>query len=358
MNRPSADSNNPILSGTSVPQVAVFADRARWDQFVTANPAATLYHLWCWGEILHEALGHAPTRLAAVAGNELQGILPLTHVQSRLFGSSLISMPFLNYGGVVATTDLARERLYEQAIAIARDHQVSFLELRNTQPVTGTHPVKLEKATFIMPLTDDEETTMATLRKATRNRLRKMDEYNLEIRRGGMDILDDFYTGFSIAMKEHGTPVLPRQFFRSVITHFGDQAEFYVACQNGKIAGAKLTIVFRDTLYSIWGGYPKEFRNTLANYLLSWEAARQAIQKKIKFVDFGRSNIESGPADFKRHFGCQQYQLYWEYPYLPSGKLPALNPQNAKYQTAIAVWRKLPLGVTRLVGPYLSKKLP
>ncbi len=353
-----ADNDNSQLLSRVGHNIEPCTDHAQWDTFVTGNPSATLYHLWCWGEIIQEALGHPPTRLMAGDDGNIRGVLPLVHIQSRIFGSSLISMPFLNYGGVVAASPDTREALYRHAIDMARERNVSFLELRNTQPAESTHPVKLEKATFIMPLTGDEESTLATLRKATRNRLRKMLEYNLEIRRGGLDILDDFYHGFSIAMKEHGTPVLPKQFFRSVVNHFGDRAEFYVACKDGKIAGAKLTIVFRDTLYSIWGGYPKEFRNTLANYLLSWEAVRQAINRKIKFVDFGRSNIESGPADFKRHFGCEQFQLYWEYPYLPSGKLPALNPQNAKYQTAIAIWRKLPLSVTTLVGPHLSRRLP
>ena len=42
-----------------------------------------------------------------------------------------------------------------------------------------------------------------------------------------------------------------------------------------------------------------------------------------------------------------------------SGKaLPELNPDNPKYRAAIALWKKLPVNVTELIGPAIVKNLP
>jgi len=266
-------------------------------------------------------------------------------------------MPFLNYGGVCADSDGISRQLFDAAIELAREHDVSYIELRNTVQPSGNYPVKTDKATFILSLLESEEVAMKALRKATRNRLRKMRQYDMQVERG-VDLLNSFYHGFAIAMKEHGTPVLPKRFFKEVVEQFGDMAKFYIAVKNGNNAGSKLTITYQDTVYQIWGGYPKEYRHLFGSYLLSWEVICDAISNGLKYSDFGRSNIGSGPADFKRYFGCQQHQLYWEYPYLPSGKLPSLNPQNKRYKTAIDLWKKLPLPLTKLVGPSLARQLP
>lgn len=331
--------------------------RASWDQFVFEQSQATLYHLSGWRDVISNALGHQTVLLAAYENSSLVGILPLTVVKSMLFGTSCISMPFLNYGGAVSVTESAERALYDAAVSIARAQQAKQVELRNRfRPLDG-HPQKLEKATFILPLQETEEKTFAKFRKATRNRIRKSDDYSLTIERGN-HLLDRFYAGFCVAMKEHGTPVLPKQFFRDVQSAFPELVSYYVASKENGIAGVKLAMVWRGTMYQIWGGYPKAYRSMLANYALSWEATRDAIGAGLTACDFGRSTRASGPADFKRHFSCEEYQLFWEYPFLPSGELPAMNPKNKKYEQAIAIWKQLPLALTNLVGPTLSRHLP
>jgi FemAB-related protein (PEP-CTERM system-associated) len=332
------------------------AERVSWDHFVTGNSQATLYHLSCWGEIIQSSLGHSTELIGAYENNQLVGILPLTHCKT-LFGDSLISMPFLNYGGVVAQSEQVRQLLHEDAKDRATSSNIPRIELRNTLSSGLGYNTKLEKATYILELAD-EETTFAAFRKATRNRLRKMTEYNLTVLRGN-EHLEKFYSGFCVAMQEHGTPVLPKKFFQEVIRQFGDQVRLYVALDGNQVAGCKCTIRWRGTMYQIWGGYPHAHRNKLANYLLSWEATRDAISEGLKFCDFGRSSKESGPADFKRHFNCTEHQLYWEYPLAAADtELRTVNPKNAKFEAAISIWKKLPLPMTKLFGPTLSRHLP
>lgn len=329
---------------------------AQWNEFVSRMPNSSIFHLWEWGEVIRKSLGHPTFHLAVYKGQELLGVLPLTHLTSRLFGKSLISMPFLNYGGVLGSNE-AESSLYQFAIDLARNSNVDYLEFRHTFPSQTSHPVRLDKATFILPLAETVEATFNAFRKATRNRLRKVNEYGLRVERGN-HLLEPFYHGFAIAMKEHGTPVLPKSFFEQVTSYFGSEAQFYIAYSGSSIAGCKLTLKWRDKMYQVWGGYPHTYRHSLANYLLSWEASKDAIEQGLKYCDFGRSTRNSGPAEFKRHFGCVEHQLYWEYPYLTAANPPTVNPSNKKYQTAIAIWKRLPLPLTKILGPQISPFLP
>ena len=38
--------------------------------------------------------------------------------------------------------------------------------------------------------------------------------------------------------------------------------------------------------------------------------------------------------------------------------MPEVNPKNPKYRAAIAVWQRLPLGLTRLRGPMIVQYIP
>lgn len=347
---------NDTKGTTLIVRPVTEAERPRWDAFVEANTAATLYHLSCWGEIIRNALGHETILTGAFRGETLTGILPLT-ICRTVFGTAVISMPFLNYGGIVTDDPAARTLLYDAAISQASSRNSTQLELRNTAPSETGYAVRLEKATYILQL-DDEEKTFAAFRKATRNRLRKMLEYNLTITRG-VDCLGLFYDGFVVAMKEHGTPVLPKKFFAEVLRVFGPQARLYVASDGSSVAGCKCTISWRGTMYQIWGGYPHRHRHQLANYLLSWEATRDAIRDGLTACDFGRSSKDSGPAEFKRHFNCTEQQLYWEYPLAKTDTAErTVSAKDSKMQLAISLWKKLPLPLTRLLGPPLSRHLP
>src|SRR5438105_4822756 len=74
-----------------------------WDAFVRAAPGATFCHLSGWKRVIESVFGHRCHFLAARRGSELVGVLPLTHVRSRLFGNFLVSTAFCVYGGSVTT---------------------------------------------------------------------------------------------------------------------------------------------------------------------------------------------------------------------------------------------------------------
>ena len=86
-------------------------EAARWDAFVLACPQATFFHRAGWQTLIREVFRHDTYFLYAEADGRIQGVLPLGHVQSWLFGKSLTGLPFAVYGGVAALHEEAATAL-------------------------------------------------------------------------------------------------------------------------------------------------------------------------------------------------------------------------------------------------------
>ena len=78
---------------------------ALWEAFVQTCPDATFFHRAGWQRILKTVFRHDTHFLYAVNDGRIEGVLPLAHVKSLIFGDALTSLPFAVYGGVAATTD-------------------------------------------------------------------------------------------------------------------------------------------------------------------------------------------------------------------------------------------------------------
>src|SRR5262249_59327151 len=82
------------------------------------------------------------TYLTARLDRRIVGVLPLVQINSRVFGRSLTSLPFVNYGGIVAESPEARDALLQAAAAVARAGRCSPVELRHRQRQMPSPPCK------------------------------------------------------------------------------------------------------------------------------------------------------------------------------------------------------------------------
>lgn len=87
----------------------------RWNAFVFGCPEATFFHRAEWQEIIGTVFRHPCHFLYAEKAGEIVGVLPLAHVNSRLFGNALVSLPFAVYAGVAASDPEASTALEQEA---------------------------------------------------------------------------------------------------------------------------------------------------------------------------------------------------------------------------------------------------
>ena len=146
---------------------------ARWDAFVFACPQATFFHRAAWQAVLGAAFRHDTYFLYAERGGQIDGVLPLAHVKSLLFGNALVSLPFAVYGGVAASDDAAADALEHEAQRIAQKLGVDHLELRQVERRHADWPRQDLYVTFRKAILADEEANMLAIPRKQRAMVRK-----------------------------------------------------------------------------------------------------------------------------------------------------------------------------------------
>jgi len=81
---------------------------------------ATLAHAEPWLPVISWALGHQDRSLVAERRGEVCGVLPMMLLKHWLFGTFHVSLPWLDYGGVLADNPETAQELLDAATAQAR----------------------------------------------------------------------------------------------------------------------------------------------------------------------------------------------------------------------------------------------
>lgn len=331
---------------------------AEWNQFVRSCEHATGYHLWEWQHVLSQGLGHPACYLIARRADCVAGVLPLVEVRSLLFGKTLSSLPYVNYGGVLATSVQAERALLDAAAASSAKRGLPRLLLRHRRRVFPDLPVREHKVTMLLPLQADKDKMWAGLDRKVRNQVRKAEKSSLTIVKGGEELLDEFYAVFARNMRDLGTPVYGRGLFASVLRYFPADATLYLTKLDGQTIAGALAYAYGDSVEVPSASSLREFRNLCPNHLLYWSMITDAIADGRTVFDFGRSTPDDGTYQFKEQWGAAPEQLYWEYHLEAGEQLPTDDRHNRKFQATIEAWKRLPLSVATAIGPTIARLVP
>jgi FemAB-related protein (PEP-CTERM system-associated) len=332
---------------------------AAWDQFVKNHPAATPYHFIKIRSFIEQTYGHTTHYCYALsADGEMLGVMPLVQLSSRLFGNFIVSVPYFNHGGLLANSEEAAAKL----IAVANDWRqtvgASHIELRHLENSGLELQQRRDKVTFLLPLPADPDALWQSFRPKLRAQIRRAEREEPEFVLGGAELLDDFYDVFASNMRDLGTPVYGKAFFRNLLEHLGESARLVVVTLNGKPAGCAFLLTHADQMEIPWASTLREFNTMGINMFMYWKVLEHAVTSGYVVFDFGRCSKDAGTYRFKQQWGAQPIPMHWDY-CLPEGdSLPELNPNNPKFKLLIAVWQRLPVWLTRLIGPPVVKNLP
>jgi serine/alanine adding enzyme len=334
-------------------------EAAAWDSFVRGAEGATAYHGFGWRAVFAKSFGHPCHYLAAIDDNgEWQGVLPLVHMRSRIFGNFLVSLPFVNYGGLLSRNEEAAGLLLGAAENLRRSCGAAHVELRHIAPASQALPTKQHKVTMILGLAGSTDDQWKAFDPKLRNQIRKAQKSGLEFKRGHLDLLDGFYEVFARNMRDLGTPVYSRRFFRNVMEAFPDTTAIIAVLHEDKTIAAGIASWFGSRIEVPWASSIKDYKALCPNHMLYWQAISFAIEHGFREFDFGRSTPNEGTYNFKKQWGARPVALHWQYLIDTNGQLPELNPANPRFRTAIRVWQRLPVSVTKLLGPPIVRNIP
>jgi FemAB-related protein (PEP-CTERM system-associated) len=335
--------------------VSADVDRIEWDAFVASRPDASGYHMWCWRQVMEKGLGHRCRYLAARDNGRIVGVLPMAEVRRPLLGSALSSLPYVNYGGVLAETPGAAAALVDAAKAIVRDERLSYLILRHRRRQFTDLPVRSHKQTMLLSLAESGEAMWTGLDRKVRNQIRKAEKSGLTVVSGGEELLEDFYRVFARNMRDLGTPVYGRALFSEMLRACPEGLRIHAVRLKDVTIAAALSYRFRDVVEVPSASSLREHRALCPNHIMYWNVIQSSIAEGARILDFGRSTPGDGTFQFKDQWGAVPEQLEWEYVLGPGHQLPSADRHDPKFNVAIEAWKRLPLGVAGFVGPRLAR---
>ncbi len=334
---------------------ATDGDRDRWEAFVAACPEATFFHRFGWRRVVAEGLRHRTHFLLAERDGALEGVLPLAQVRSLLFGHSLVSLPCCVYGGVAATGPEAVRALTAAACRLAEDLAVDALEMRNLAPREPEWPRKDLYVTFRKEITADPEANMKAIPRKQRAVVRKAIKAELAARL--VDDLDLFFGIYAASVRNLGTPVFPRKYFRLLREEFGSDCELSIVGHRGQDIASVMSFYFRDQVLPYYGGSLPAARELGGNDFMYWDLMCRASERGARLFDYGRSKQGAGSYSFKKNWGFEPQPLHYEYHLVKAEQVPEVNPNNPRYHYFIETWKRLPLAVANTIGPFLARSL-
>ena len=113
----------------------------------------------------------------------------------------------------------------------------------------------------------------------------------------------------------------------------------------------------RDQVPPYYGGGTFAARQRAGNDFMYWELMRRSCERGIKVFDYGRSKEGTGSFSFKKNWGFEPQPLHYEYHFVRAKALPDLSPMNPKYRLFIEAWKRMPLPLTKLIGPHIVRNL-
>ena len=350
---------NDASIASSAIQVRAFQppDEAAWDEFVAQHPCGTPFHLIAWKRSIEETFGFRSCYLVATSGSRLCGVLPLFLVRNLIVGKALISSPFAVYGGILASDEATRQALHIAAIQTGKELRVDRIEFRNMdrQQCVGLPNVDRYVA-WTQHLTSDEGELLESLPKKTRNVVRKTLKQGFVIRRhAGLQYFEDLY---SSNMRRLGTPSFPHAWFKSLVRNFSQMIDVSEVWLGNKPMAASLCFLSKGDMHIYYAAADTAYNALGPNSFMYFDHLRWAGTHGFTTFDFGRCKRGTGVYDFKSHWKTVERELPYQIVPICRPDIPNFSPTNPKFELMIRVWRRLPLWLTRALGPKIVPLFP
>lgn len=340
---------------------------SRLEVFLQQRAEEPFYYSQTWIDLITQQYGYSMIPLTTSnERGEITGFLSLCFMRSALRGRRLVALPFSDYCPLLAADDMSANQLIDQAIALAKERQVKYLELR-----TGVNEVLAKRkdlveenqlyVRWLLPLSADPDRAWSNLRKPVQHQVKKARKLGVQVRiaQNREDMEHYYQLHLQTRSKKHGMPAQPRGYFYGLWDAFaasGSVQLLLAEFEETVIAGMVL-LASGSTIRYAYGASNERFLHLAPNNLLMWTAIALGCTNGYQMLDMGRTSRENdGLMEFKRRWGARQEPLpYYYYPRIAG--LASTPEDSWKFRALTSCWKQLPLPVAGALGGHLYKHL-
>ncbi len=344
-------------------RLANIADKGKWDEYILSHPDASPYHLFAWKMAVEEVYKHSGYYLIAEENEQLLGVLPLVYLKPPLLSGQLVSLPFCDIGGVLSNCAETRHKLVKESTALAKKLKANQIELRSNTTMSSSQIKMLSvntqshKVSMLLELLPSSEQLWDNFKSKLRSQIRKAEKNGLQFIWGTLEQLDDFYLIFCCNMRELGSPVHSKAWFKCIIRHYGENARLGLVYYGNKPIGGGITLSTGKRICVSWASTLRDYNRLSPNMLLYWNFLKYSADRGYTQFDFGRSTPDEGTYKFKVQWGARPAPLYWNH-IIMDGKELSFNATTSSNRVRIEqIWQKLPISLTNYIGPTIRKHI-
>lgn len=343
-------------------------DGTDWNRFAIEHPSVRFCHLWQYSKVIKETYGYRSYAVVAKRNETTAAVWPVYVATSVLLGRRIVSQPFTEYGGLLATDLDSRElgglihHMRDYGTRIGATQIEVHGDTGFPQEVRDGHFVLQNPyGLAVLKLDPDPDRLLSgvfdyqvrkALQKASRSGLSTFEDHGPEIMRR------HFWPLFLRSMKRLGSPPHPFTYFSSLGRHFAGELKVFWAEAAGRPLAALLGFAVGRRIQITNIVSNEESWPLRANDLVHWEFIKWGCINGYVEFDFGSVRYE----------GQLRYKKKWGSEIRPSGyHVAAIRPDSPEktfssssqgMRTASAIWgRCVPLWLTPMVGPVIRRQL-
>lgn len=271
----------------------------QWDKKVIELNGSILQS-WQWGEF-QKSYGLKITRLSS------DDYLAQVIETPLLAGKKYLYVPKGPLGNASrAVEELKRLAREDSSIAFSRIEPAAEMDLpravKETQPTNN----------WLVDLEQDETQILTSMKPKTRYNINLAQRKGVVVRQGSDKDLLDVYKLFLETAGRNNFRLHPQQYYLKMYEHLSpENLKVLVAEYKGQPLATMFLTLFGTTATYAHGGSSQTMKETMAPYLLHFEAMKLAKSLGYKFYDFGGIAPEgagpdhawSGITRFKKSFG-------------------------------------------------------
>jgi FemAB-related protein (PEP-CTERM system-associated) len=330
-------------------------DAEAWDAFVASRPDANLGHFWRWKDVFERAYRKRCLYLVAEQDETWVGVLPLVYMRGPLAGRRLVSLPFLDRAGILASSAQGGETLLGAALELARGLGSRGLECRGLAAEAASDA---ERHTLVLKLPRTEKALWDSFDPKVRNQVRKAEREGLRTVSAPADRLGEFYAVFTRNMRDLGSPVHSHAFLHCVLEAFGAAARLYLTVSStGEAVGGAIALRQRHRVTVPWASSLRAYFPSCPNHSLYWKVLQDSVEQGAEDFDFGRSHRDSGTYRFKKQWGADAIPLQWRAFTADGREEPPRHLKPSEHGGITKLWSRLPVWLANRIGPLIRRQI-
>lgn len=327
-------------------EVTTSVNESEWRSFLDTCDAASIYYTPEWKHFIEKTFNYKSNYLFAKDENgNVNGLLPLFFVKSKLTGNRLSSVPFSHTCGYIGSNDYKESLIYEGINAYTK-LDLNYLEIRDEVKIKGFQ-LQNSFSTYILKLlTDIDKIWYKLEKKSARWAVKRSKTIGVQVESTNkLEDLRDFYELNCITKRAIGVPCHPWKFFKNMFKSLNKNILLYIARYNGEAIGGGVFWYFKDqAIYAYGAAHPDHLKLYPYNAFI-WKSIEDACLNGYTCLDFGRTSYDNeGLINFKKRWGTNEVKLYYSY-YPEKMRSPTVDRKDFKYQYGRKLIQKMPLPI-------------